>query len=151
MPGLSELRGWSFLKRLYKIGGVKRDFDVVAIHPYSLTLHGVAVSIERMRNAMRRHHDRRTPLWVTEIGWGSAHRDGSLNVGLRGQKRMLKGAFKLVRHQRRQWHIGRLFWFEWRDPRAYGGECPWCGHAGLFRHNRKPKPAWQAYKHFAAR
>jgi hypothetical protein len=149
MPGLSDIRGWRFLSRIYGIKGMKRYFDVVAIHPYSLDLHGFAESVRRMRNAMRRHHDRRTPLWITEIGWGSAHRDGSLNVGLQGQKKMLKGAFRLASHNRKQWHLGRLFWFEWRDPRAYTGECPWCGHAGLFRHNRKPKPAWQAYKQFA--
>jgi len=151
LPGYSDYRGWKFLKRIYRIHGMKRYFDVVATHPYSLDVRGMGTTIKRMRRVIQRHHDRRTPIWITEISWGSGRPDGALNVGLRGQKRMLKGAFRLVRHHRGQWHVERLFWFEWRDPRRNTGECPWCGHAGLLRHNRKPKPAWRAYKHFATR
>jgi hypothetical protein len=151
LPGFSDYRGWKFLKRIYRVNGMKRDFDVVATHPYSLDVRGVGVTIKRMRRIIRRHHDGRTPIWITEIGWGSAPPDGALNVGPRGQKRMLKGAVRLVRHHRQRWNVGRLFWFEWRDPRRSTGECPWCGHAGLFKYNGTPKPAWRAYKQFAAR
>ena len=151
MPGLSEIRGWRFLNRIYEIKGMKRYFDVVAVNPYSRDIRGFTLSIRRMRKTMKGHRDGSIPLWITEIGWGSAHPDGGLNVGLKGQKRLLKEAFGVARHNRKQWHLGRLYWFEWRDPAAKTAPsgCPWCGHAGLFRHNRKPKPAWQAYKQFA--
>lgn len=150
--GYAEPSAWAFLRKLYAVKGIKRHFDVAAVHPYSATIGQFRTIIRKVRRVMKAHHDRATPLWLTEVGWGSAHhtRRERLNKGLRGQKRMLKRSFKLVLRKQKRWHIGRLFWFDWRDPvpGTHGG-CSFCDSSGLLRHNHRPKPSYQAFKHFA--
>ena len=98
---------------------------------------------------MRRHRDKKTPLWVTEIGWGSHHPDRfGLNKGVKGQKRMLRRSFRLIVQHRRAWHVSRLIWFDFRDPPSNRGGCSFCTSAGLLKHSGKPKPAWRAFKRF---
>ena len=68
------------------------------------------------------HGDQATPLWITEIGWGSAPPDKfGINQGLPGPGRMLE---KLLQADpaatRRTWNMRRLFWFDWRDPSPSG-------------------------------
>jgi polysaccharide biosynthesis protein PslG len=151
MPGFAHPYAWDFLRRLYRIKGSKGDFDAVALHPYARNMHQIKVAIRRMRQVMKARGDRRTPLWITEMGWGSAAPDGAFNVGLRGQKRMLKRSFRLILHRRKLWRIQRVYWFDWRDPAGPSGPvtCSFCISAGLFKHDRTAKPAWQAYKRFA--
>jgi hypothetical protein len=151
MPGLIGLTtGLRFLDDLYK-HGIKRDFDAAAVHPYSETMRMFSYQMTRYRSVMRRHGDGHTPLWITEMGWGSARPDGHLNMGLRGQKRMLRNSFRRTLHNRRRWHIGRVIWFEWRDPPPdtpnHGG-CSFCLSSGLFSQAMKPKPAWKAFQRF---
>jgi hypothetical protein len=128
---------------------VKGDFDIAAIHPYAPTLFYLRYAFNHFRKVMKRHGDGHTPLWVTEMGWGSAHPDGNMNKGLHGQKRMLKKSFRLILHNRRKWHVGELTWFQWRDPPKSAGGCSFCTSSGLFRHNEDPKPSYRAYKRFA--
>jgi hypothetical protein len=151
LTGYADPRGWTFLDKLYRVNGIKRSFDAAALHPYAATIGQFRTEIKRMRRVMKRHHDGPTALWLTEVGWGSAHhtRRFPLNKGLQGQKRMLRRSFKLVLHKRRPWHIQRLFWFHWRDPaRGEGTYCSFCPSAGLLRHNHNPKPAYRAFRSF---
>ena len=151
LTGYADPRGWTFLHKLYRVKRFKRSFDAAALHPYAATIGQFRTEIKRMRRVMKRRHDGRTALWLTEVGWGSAHhtRRFPLNKGLQGQKRMLRKSFKLVLHKRRSWHIQRLFWFHWRDPaRGEGTFCSFCPSAGLLRHNQNPKPAYRAFRSF---
>jgi polysaccharide biosynthesis protein PslG len=152
LVGYARPTAWSFLRKLYAVKRIKRYFDVVSVHPYSATLGQFRTIIDKVRQVMKARHDRTTALWLTEVGWGSAHhtRRQPLNKGRRGQKRMLQRSFKLVLHKRSRWHVGRLFWFDWRDP-APGtrGDCSFCDSAGLLRYNHKPKPSYHAFKRFA--
>jgi hypothetical protein len=150
MPGLVSFSAALFLDRLYKKGHVKRAFDVAAIHPYSNNMRDLRSQLHSLRWVMKRHGDRHTDVWITEIAWGSK-RHGNLNVGRRGQKRMLSRSFKEILHHRHRWHVRRVFWFTWRDPKTYGGQCPWCGYAGLFDSKDRAKPSWHAYQKFSAR
>jgi Glycosyl hydrolase catalytic core len=151
LTGDVKPRAWTFLNKLYGVKGIKHHFDAVALHPYAATIPKFRTYTRRIRRVMIRHHDAHTALWLTEVGWGSKKpsRHWPLNKGVRGQKRMLQRSFKLVLHKRRAWHIKRLFWFDWRDP-ASGTRvnCSFCGSAGLLQHNRKPKPAYGAFKRF---
>jgi Glycosyl hydrolase catalytic core len=150
--GYAQPTGWAFLRKLYAVKRIKRYFDVASVHPYSSTIGQFRTIIRKVRKVLKAHHDRATPLWLTEVGWGSAHqtRRAPLNKGLRGQKRMLQRSFKLVLNKRRHWHIARLFWFDWRDPvpGTHGG-CSFCDSSGLLRHNSRPKPSYRAFRHFA--
>ncbi len=152
MPGYGQINAWDFLSRLYRVGGVKPYFDAAAIHPYGRTVDQSGEEIKKVRAVMAAHGDQATPLWITEIGWGSAPPDRfGINQGPQGQQELLGRAFKLILAKRREWNIQRLFWFHWRDPRsAKPGTCSFCGSAGLVAHNRAPKPALATFKSFAA-
>jgi Glycosyl hydrolase catalytic core len=150
MPGYGDVNAWQFLDDLYAAPGIKDDFDAVALHPYAPNLGQLRHEIERVREVMAKNGDRRTPLWLTEMGWGSAPPDRfGLNKGIEGQERLLSGSFELVLRRRKAWNVGRVFWFDWRDPinpRLVG--CSFCASAGLLRADRDPKPAFRAFKRF---
>jgi hypothetical protein len=149
-PPSGGLRAWDFLDRLYSVGAVKGYFDAAALHPYSQDVEGLRLQIQRIRAVMRRHNDQGTPLWLTELGWGSAPPDRfGINRGLEGQERMLRNSFQLILNNRGAWRVERLFWFLWRDPRpgsAFARRCSFCGSAGVLRHDRTRKPAFWALR-----
>jgi polysaccharide biosynthesis protein PslG len=150
MSGRGDPSDRKFISRLYRARPIKRSFEAVAVNPYASKVHQVGRKIKGIRAVMRRHHDKRTPLWVTEIGWGSHRPDRfGLNKGIKGQKRMLNRSFRLIVSHRRVWHVSRLIWFDFRDPPGSHGGCSFCTSAGLLKHNGKPKPAWRAFKRFA--
>jgi len=152
MPGYTPVRGPNFLDQLYK-QNVKRYFDAAAVHPYAPSVRFQARTLKRMRQVMNKHGDRRTPLWITELSWGSGPPDKyGVNKGLKGQKRALTKSYKMVLKHRRRWNLGRLFWFQWIDlppstPPSYCNSSV-CKTAGLFRYDQTPKPSWQAFRHF---
>jgi hypothetical protein len=152
MPNYGGINAWDFLDSLYSGPVTKRDFDAVALHPYARNLDQLRLGIEKVREVMRKHGDRGTPLWITELGWGSAPPDRfGLNKRLSGQKRLLSGSFKLIRRHRNAWKVQRVFWFDWRDPgKREPVQCSFCASAGLLNHNRSPKPAYHAFKLFAS-
>ena len=151
MPGYGDVNAWNFLDGLYSVPGIEDDFDAVALHPYAPDIKHLQLEIERVRQVMEKHGDQETPLWITEIGWGSAPPDRfGINQGLKGQNTMLKNSFGLILGHQKEWRVGRLFWFDWRDPSKTGVvKCSFCASAGLLRYNRTPKPAYQTFKFYA--
>jgi Beta-galactosidase len=149
MPGYIRTPAWTYLNKLYKRHGLKRDFDAVAVHPYSGDFGHVFVQIIKMRHVMRKHHDAHAGLWVTELGWGSKRprKSQPINKGPRGQKVFLSAVFPLLQRYHRRWNLRHAFWYKWRDPATGSGGCTFCSSSGLFKHSQKPKPAWRAFKH----
>jgi hypothetical protein len=152
MPSKGDLTAWDFLDSLYSAPGIKGDFDAVALHPYASGLDQIRLGIEKVREVMRDHGDQDTPLWLTELGAGSAHPDRfGLNKGLSGQRQLLSDSFKLILSHRKAWNVQRVFWFDWRDPgNPEAVSCSFCASAGLLHYDRSPKPAYYAFKLFAA-
>lgn len=148
-PGHKHTTAWDYLAGIYKKGS-KSTFSAVALHPYSDRIGGVKHQIERMRRVMRRHGDSKKSLDVTEIGWGSGRPQvhHQFVKTPKGQKKRLKQSFKLVRDHRKQWSIGGIDWFSWKDPAQGKGLCGFCYSAGLLTHHNKPKPALSAFEHF---
>lgn len=143
-----------YLKRLYRIRGARRSFDAAAIHPYARRVSGVRSVIDRIRRVMKKRHDRRTPLWVTEIGWGSDPPNGfGTTKGIGGQRRIVRKALRMFLHQRNAWHLQRVYWFYWRDPPRTDERLPCriCYSAGLLRSNRETKPAYRVFKRYLHR
>jgi hypothetical protein len=134
----------AFLDRLYRVGGVKGDFDAVALHPYAADAFELRVLVDGVRRVMLRHGDRRAGLYLTELGWGSqAGSDVSFEVGLRGQAQQLAAAYGYLLGARHRLNLEQVVWFSWKDAR---GLCSFCDSVGLFGEGRrfKPKPAWHA-------
>jgi hypothetical protein len=152
MPGQGDMDAWEFLNGLYSVPGIKGRFDAAALHPYARDIDRQRNSIQRFRNTMTRHGDRQTPLWISELAWGSAPPDRfGINKGPEGQRTMLRRSFRLILSHRKAWNVQRLFWFHWRDPKnVQAGTCSFCGSAGLLRYNRSEKPSYPAFLSFTA-
>jgi hypothetical protein len=139
-----------FLDQLYRKGGVKANFDAVALHPYAADVAELRRQVEAVRTTMARHGDRRSGLYVTEMGWGSAYnpRTVAFEVGLRGQARELRAAYRYLIANRGRLRLRQIDWFTWKD---VPGACSFCDSSGLFRAGAKfrPKPAWRAFVSFA--
>ena len=131
-----------FLSRFYRAGDVKRYFDGVALHPYVADAGAMEPQIRNLRRIMRAHHDAATPLYVTELGWGSASFESRWERGPRGQARELDRAFSMLAEHRRSWRIGGVWWFSWADARD---ACQFCDSAGLLNEAREGKPSWYRF------
>jgi hypothetical protein len=131
-----------FLADLYREPGIKRYFDGVALHPYVADAGALQGQIERLRTVMTFNGDAATPLYVTEMGWGSAGFESRWERGPRGQARELDRSFALLTGNRRRWHIGGVWWFSWTDE---AGSCQFCDSAGLLTNDREAKPSWYRF------
>lgn len=153
-PGSEKaVYSWKFLKRLYRVKRIKRHFDAVGLHPYSPNLRGIRAQLQRARKQMRQAKDGKTPVWITELGWGSAGSGASALIkSPAGQGKMLRRSFNLVIDRRGRWKVRRLIWFTWADPGEsfdpVGIVCTWCASAGLLDIDRDPKPSYDQFRKF---
>jgi hypothetical protein len=152
-PGEGPPRAYDaadFLDRLYRVRGVRANFDGVALHPYAADTRVLASLVEGVRQTMVRHGDRRAGLYLTELGWGSQNDPQvvSFEVGLHGQARELRRAYSYLLSHRHRLNLKQVDWFTWKDAT---GTCSFCDSTGLFRRGGsfRPKPAWRAFVSFA--
>ena len=131
-----------FLSRLYRAGNVKRFFDGVALHPYVADAGAMRAQIRNLRRIMSAHHDARTPLYLTEIGWGSDSYESRWERGPEGQARELNEAMSMLVVNRRDWNFGGVWWFSWAD---LNDSCQFCDSAGLLTIDREAKPSWYLF------
>ena len=152
MPGHGDVKAWDFLNRLYSVAGIKNKFDAAALHPYARDLDRQRQEIARFRAVMRNRLDQATPLWLTELGWGSAPPDSfGINKGLAGQAQMLSGSFKMVlSHRKRLERAAPLLVPLARSAGLPRGRVQLLRQLGALNYNRTPKPAYPAFRGFTA-
>jgi hypothetical protein len=151
-PVGAGLSPWGFLRRLYEVPGVRRNFDLAAVHPYASTLAGVRYDIERVRAVMNAAGDRTKRLLVSELGvasWGTI--PSTFVLGVDGQAEFVRRTFRLLLHERRRWRIAGVDWFTWQDEVAADPHCSFCQGAGLFDVAGRPKPAWAVFRRVVSR
>ena len=137
---------WDYLARLYRRPGVKRDFDVVAPHPYAASMVKVRGQVRRLHRVMVAAGDARTKLWITEVGWASGGEPNPLNVGLSGQAARLEEALGWFIRHRRRLRIGNVTWYSWRDNESPDIVlCLWCPRSGLLTEDGTAKPSYDAF------
>jgi glycosyl hydrolase family 42 (putative beta-galactosidase) len=142
---------WVYLRRLYRVPGVKRSFEVVGLNPYASSLYSLEFQIVEARRAMAAGGDSRTPLEVTEFGVASeGDRISPMVKSPARQAAFLRRAYRLLVENRRRWRLSGAAWFTWRDGPGVDPHCVFCQHAGLFDAADKPKPAWSAYRRASA-
>ncbi len=146
LPCRAEYSCSRFLDDLYAEPGLRRDFDIVAVHPYAPSMHFMLHEIRQVRAVMDANGDRRTPIWVSEFGWGSDPPGSHYNVGPNGQARLLEKSFAAFRHVRDRLGLWGADWFDWRDAPGPQGACLWCAHTGLFGADGEAKPSWLAFR-----
>jgi hypothetical protein len=132
----------AFLDGVYRAGHVKPFFDGVALHPYVADASAMEPQIRNLRRIMRRHRDAATPIYVTELGWGSDSFQTRWERGMLGQARELDQAFSMLTDHQRSWHVAGVWWFTWADT---GRLCQFCDSAGLLNERREAKPAWYRF------
>ena len=127
--------------------GARGTFDTFAVHPYARSVDGVFAIIKRARSLMRRHGDRRLPLWVTEVGWATGGRRSPLVVDRSGQAARIRVAIGRLAARRRSLRIRGFVYFRWRDADPLLGRGnPWPPHAGLLHTNGRDKPSFDAFR-----
>jgi hypothetical protein len=131
-----------FLTRFYRAGNVKPYFDGVALHPYVAVAKAMEAQMINLRRIMDAQHDSRTPIYVTELGWGSRGGPTRWERGLYGQAEQLTRAFEMLSANRLRWRVGGAWWFTWTDE---GGTCLFCRSAGLLTEAREAKPSWYRF------
>jgi polysaccharide biosynthesis protein PslG len=131
-----------YVTRLYRAHDVKRYFDGIGLHPYVADARAMGAQLTNLRRIMRLHGDGATPLYVTELGWGSQSGPTRWQRGLWGQANQLDKAFGMLSANRLRWRVGGAWWFTWTDE---GGGCSFCRSAGLLTEKREAKPAWYRF------
>lgn len=133
-----------FLGRLFRVGGVSDDFDVLGMHPYAPKIDKLQERFVLAIGAMSAAGIGK-PIWVTELGWPTGGTsEGNFRKTPRGQAAILRRAFDLLVARRDEWGIQRVIWYTWRDNTLQPG-CDLCQYSGLFKRKGGPKPAWFAF------
>jgi putative glycosyl hydrolase len=141
--------GTSFLRKMLKSKKAAKAADVIAVHPYTAKVKNVKKNIEQTRKVLDKAKLKRTPIWVTEIGWGSGAGSSPLVVPAAKQKRNLHDSFRMMLKERRKLKLGKVIWYQWRDgPDAV---CNWCGTSGLLTESGVRKPLFDEFASIARR
>lgn len=131
-----------YLKRVYQAGRVKPYFDGVALHPYVAEAKAMGPELNNFRRIMRNFGDSRTPIYITELGWGSHSGPTRWQRGPQGQANQLSRALEMLSANRVRWKVDGVWWFTWTDE---GGTCIFCGSAGLLTTHYEAKPSWYRF------
>ncbi|HSD80478.1 MAG TPA: hypothetical protein VLB47_07450 [Solirubrobacteraceae bacterium] len=117
MAGLANF-SWRDLAKAYA-AGVRRWFDVAAVHPFSGRPANTLKIARLNRSVMNRSGDRRKPLWVTEYTWSSGkgktrnHTVKGWETTEAGQARRLRAGYRLLIGDRRALRLRRVYWYTW--------------------------------------
>lgn len=138
----------AFLNALYRVPGIKADFDGVALHPYAFHVDDLEELVEDLHEVVVENRDRAASLYVTEMGWGSQNDSNvvAFEQGIAGQARELRKAYAFLIANRARLNLKGTYWYSWKDNPDYT-ECSFCDSVGLFRAGAgfHAKPAWTAF------
>jgi hypothetical protein len=141
-----------FLKSFFSNPGANRTFDALSMHPFSPKARDVVPTMRIFRRLLDRHRDRRTPLWITELGWttgGKGWAGSPYQATERKQAVNLTQSFSALIKARKSLRLQRLYWHDWQDSPDPNAENVY--QMGLLRADGTAKPSWKAYKRFARR
>ena len=142
-----------FLRQVYKRGG-KKYFDIAAVHPYTPGTKTTKSLLTKFRKVMAKNRDKKAPLSITEVGWGSG-KDGFLDMGSeKAQAKQVKSAYNYFLKDRKKLRLKSVYWFVWQDYPRSRSACNFCYTTGWFKAGTwdqplKPKPAWRAFTKFS--
>jgi hypothetical protein len=149
-PVEAGITPWAFLRRMYRVPGVGRSFDVLALHPYAPYVPWVEKEIRFVRKVMFEAGDGGKPMQLTEIGAAS---DGEFrnpyDKGPSGQAAFVSKTLRLALANRKRWHLVGVDWFTWRDAPTADPHCVFCQYGGLFDSSGNAKAAWPVFRRLA--
>ncbi len=128
LVGVGNFTQWDGMRAMYKYGA-KRYFDVISVHPFSNVPTSAKASVirmleivQRVRAVMKKHHDGRKGIILTELTWPAAigKVKKSQLLGLEtttsGQRKRLKVGYSRLAKVRKKMHITHAYWFAWATP-----------------------------------
>jgi hypothetical protein len=149
MPNYS----WVQLKAIYKVPGARRQFDIVAVHPYTAKPDGVITILQRVRTVMNKAGDGSKPILADEVSWpsslGKVKSSGKFDVSTTesGQARKITQVLPLLARKRQQLGLLGFDYYTWASVERHPG-IPF-DYAGLFRFSGGSfvaKPAFYAFR-----
>ena len=159
LTGTEDGAPWDILRYQYRKGGIRRWFDIAALHLYTGKAKNVVAGTRMFRRVMKRHGDGRKPLWLTEFGITASkgrttapRSQRTLRTTDRGMAEFLHEAYRRLARNQRRLRLRRAYWYTWASSYERG--------AGIFRFaglNRyadgrlEAKPALRAYRRSARR
>jgi hypothetical protein len=150
---------WRHLARLYA-NGARGHFDVAAINLYTSRPELVLRGVRHVRRVMNRRGERRTPLYLTEVGWPAslgrnprpaARWQRAWETTDRGMARRVTRFFALAAARRRALGLRRVYWYNWASTYARGSIFNFMGLMLFDGERVQPKPALRAYRVSARR
>jgi hypothetical protein len=145
---------WTALKRVYRAGGAGH-FDAVALHPYTRRPRDVVRTVQYGRRVMRKHGDRKVPIWVTELSWpaakGKVPNPVGFEVGDKGQAAKLGAALVRLKAARSRLGIGRVFWYTWLSAERGPSAFDWSGLRRVRAGRTVSAPALAVFRRLARR
>lgn len=109
-------RSWDLLASIYRAGG-RGQFDVAALHPYTLKVANVITTLHLVQRAMRRAGDARRPIWITEMSWPAAKGKVTNPYGIEVTPAVMaanvRTAYALLARRRAAYRLGRVYWESW--------------------------------------
>ena len=153
LAGLPDSRSGTpmldYVRAIYAQPGARTLFDVVALHPYSFDVPGVVEKLNLVRALMDGQGDRRTPIWVTELGWATGGPRSPFRTSRAGQATRITRTFRALIAARWRLRLGRIIVFGLQDVAVPASEVWWGLRTGLFDVAGRPKPAWGAFVRLA--
>jgi Glycosyl hydrolase catalytic core len=144
LPGSKQaVDGVDYLSDLYDVKGITKYFDGVAIHPYGATIKKIEAQAKLFTDVIKKAHDKKVGVWVTEIGAGSDTGGSSLNKGEKGQAKLLTDTYKYFMKVRNKLNIQAVDWFSWQDSQT--SICVWCPSSGLVTTTGDAKASLKAF------
>jgi hypothetical protein len=128
---------WKILTQLYR-EGVRGSFDVAAINIFTARPGFVMAATRLVRRVLRREHEPRKPIWVTETtfpaGKGRVSRpplswQQNWYTTDRGMATRLRTLYRLGVRNRRRFRLSRIYWYTWAS--TYTGQDDLFDYAGL--------------------
>jgi hypothetical protein len=136
----------AYLNALYKVKGIKKAFDALAVHPYAHKPGEALRTVRRVRRLTRKHHDGGAPIWVTELGWASSGTPSRYTTSPEGQAANLQASFGILQANAARFGIAGVLWYSLVDGSATNAY--WLNRTGLFEPNGTPKPSWFSFVGF---
>ena len=126
-----------YLKKMLRSKPAAKAADTIAIHPYTGSVKDVKKQIQLTRKVLDKAKLKKTPIWVTEIGWGEGTSSNPLIVSAAKQRKNLRDSFQMMVKERRKLKIGRAVWYQWKD--GPDPVCSWCSTSGLLNEDGSTK------------
>jgi hypothetical protein len=135
-----------FIKGMYR-AKARGSFNTLAVNAYAIDARELSRTVRTVRRIMNRYGDRRSKIWITELGWATSGPKHRFNVGFAQQGSRIQSTFQWIAQNRARYNIRGLVYVQWRDQKPYppAYKDMWGLHTGLLNLDGVAKPALSAF------